>query len=226
MHEPKTTRCSKVIHKPRSILKRTNGSENNKALLQQRSHVPNLSPSSSSPRTTTPTRLHSRRSVHFTAVTVHYHATILGDNPSVSCGAPLALGWKRVFTSHYADLRSYEAQEHPYISSKSIDRLKLSAQRRESRLLQQGFGIPDIRRCMFQISALKKEAKRNKADFEQEKRDPLVVMGPTTGSGTHPVNEDAVRKSFPVTKSRDVRITHCRKRIGQLFQGRRHRIFV
>ena len=53
-----------------------------------------------------------QKMVSFSSVRVHYHACVVGDNPSVTEGAPLALAWKAVESQTYASLDAYEEDEH------------------------------------------------------------------------------------------------------------------
>lgn len=52
------------------------------------------------------------QTVRFLNVHVHFHDTVLGDNPSVSSGAPLAIGWQRLWAeTHPVDV--FEARQMP-----------------------------------------------------------------------------------------------------------------
>ena len=53
-----------------------------------------------------------QKTVSFSSVRVHYHAWVVGDNPSVTEGAPLALAWEAVESQTYASLDAYEEDEH------------------------------------------------------------------------------------------------------------------
>ena len=57
---------------------------------------------------TTPRR---KRYVSFHCVHVHEHVVVLGDNPSVSSGLPVALGGQRAIHSDIMDIDEYEMYE-------------------------------------------------------------------------------------------------------------------
>jgi len=63
----------------------TDDSEATVVLLQQHDQV------NAVPQLTASTQSETKQ-VKFSTATIHYHALILGDSPSVTCGAPLALG--------------------------------------------------------------------------------------------------------------------------------------
>ena len=104
--------------------------------------------------TTTSTMNLSLKRVRFGNVTVHYHPTILGDNPSVSSGAPLALGWKRVGDAeiYTVDAAQAAASSRPTESSslsssqQQKQQLKLGPCARQRRLQQAGVPYIDILR--------------------------------------------------------------------------------
>ena len=56
-----------------------------------------------------PTRIRRQRSVSFDSVHVHQHEVVLGDNPSVSSGLPIALGNRS--SSDVMDVDEYEQYE-------------------------------------------------------------------------------------------------------------------
>ena len=93
--------------------------------------------------------------VRFGFVHVHSHPIILGDNPSVSSGAPLALGWTRIGEAETCDVDAYEASHDS--NRPSSTQLKLSAGLRQRRLQQAGVKYGDLMRRMEQCDAWRQE---------------------------------------------------------------------
>ena len=93
----------------------------------------------------------NERRVKFSTVTVHWHNTVLGDNPSVSSGVPLALGW----TCMGEDTYCVEGTTLVALPRKTPDKLKLPAGVRERILRETGVKYVDILRRVEQCDALR-----------------------------------------------------------------------
>jgi hypothetical protein len=95
--------------------------------------------------------------VTFSIVEFHTHAVILGDNPSVSIGPPLAMGWKAV-QSDSLDLEGYETSRPPRRQKRD---LIIPRNMRVSWLREEGYARSEIAQVEDEIKMIKKYRKKN-----------------------------------------------------------------
>jgi hypothetical protein len=98
-----------------------------------------------------------RPSVTYSAVEFHTHNLILGDNPSVSVGPPLAMSWKAVETK-ILDLEEYETSRPP-----RRDRRDLVVPRsmRVTWLRAEGYARSELAEVENEIKVIKKHRRTN-----------------------------------------------------------------
>lgn len=117
------------------------------------------------------------RHVQFSTVIVHQHAQVLGDNPSVSEGAPLMLDWTAEESTTYPSIDDYEQHRHPT----AMPVRKLDAEERMWRLLDAGVTLQEI-----QLAEV--EAGRTRAERESTRQ--TILLG-----GTKPVFYKYIQKN-------------------------------
>jgi hypothetical protein len=95
--------------------------------------------------------------VTFKTVEFHIHALILGDNPAVSVGPPLSIGWEAV-TSVILDLDAYETARPPRQDSSD---LVVPRAMRVDWLREEGCARSEMARVENEIKVIKKHRLRN-----------------------------------------------------------------
>ena len=95
-----------------------------------------------------------RKSVQFDRVHVHFHETILGDNPACTHGPPIGIGWRRV-DSLTMGLREFERSNR--VPFKKQTQLKISPAKRLQILRANGYKKDRILERMHEIQALHAE---------------------------------------------------------------------
>jgi hypothetical protein len=95
-----------------------------------------------------------RRTVHFGTVHVYEFPIILGDNPSVLSGAPIALGCKCHYRSDHS-IDSYELCHRA--AEEGADVEVVSVNERERMLLKAGYNIYQIGNATRQADMIKKQ---------------------------------------------------------------------
>lgn len=88
--------------------------------------------------------------VWFDKVVIHEHAYELGDNPSVSEGAPLTIAWDAQDKQTY-EIEYYEAYNPSHKRRKSKNGLKLSVSDRAQLLLKSGYPMNEIVGATLQV---------------------------------------------------------------------------
>lgn len=96
--------------------------------------------------------LSSRSSVTFSAVEFHTHDLILGDNPSVSVGPPIAMGWKAM-KSEILDLEEYETSRSPRRKTRD---LIVPRSMRVTWLRAEGYARSELTEVEGEIKVIKK----------------------------------------------------------------------
>ena len=89
---------------------------------------------------TTPKTKNMKKQVGFSTIEIIELPVILGDNPSVSSGAPLTIGWKAQKRIRF-QLDFFETHRP---KRRSKDKLRMSAEERELLLLHQGHTLHEI----------------------------------------------------------------------------------
>jgi hypothetical protein len=93
----------------------------------------------------------NNKQVTFSELTVREYPLILGDNPSVSEGAPLTIGWKPQ-QSYTRNLELYE-----YTRKERKSKVpRRSVQDRAQILLCGGYGLEEIARATLMVEEVKK----------------------------------------------------------------------
>jgi hypothetical protein len=93
----------------------------------------------------------------FTTVTFHTHAIVLGDNPSVSVGPPLAMGWEAAY-SETVNLDEYEKSRPP--RREKCDML-LPKCIRMSWLQEEGYARSELKDAEDAIKVIKRYRRAN-----------------------------------------------------------------
>jgi hypothetical protein len=99
----------------------------------------------------------SQTRVTFTTVAFHTHAIVLGDNPSVSVGPPLAMGGETLY-SETVNLDEYEKSRPP--RREKCDML-LPRDTRLSWLREEGYARSEIKAAEDEIKVIKKHRRAN-----------------------------------------------------------------
>ena len=112
-----------------------------------------------------------RRTVSFSTVSVHMHPMVLGDNPSVSGGLPVAMGTKPIHTK-VEPLDDFEDQrnivlETGVVRPRTKDEMRLSNAEREKLLMEVGHSDGSFRRVMEEIQQIKANRRETKAGFSK-----------------------------------------------------------
>jgi hypothetical protein len=100
-------------------------------------------------RTSTP----KKKGVTFGSLTIHEHPVMLGDNPSVSSGPPLAISWEAQ-ASHFFSVDEYEASRPP---RRSKDTMQVPRSMREDWLRSAGYARSDFTEMNIKVLKTKKE---------------------------------------------------------------------
>jgi hypothetical protein len=97
------------------------------------------------------------KKVHFSTIDLHVHRLVLGDNPSISSGPPLTIGWRSEFSTQLS-VDEYE-QHHPDRRGKYA--LQVPRSLREDWLKDEGYSRSEMKEA--ETSALVVKAHRTKA---------------------------------------------------------------
>ena len=112
------------------------------------------------------------KKVYFDNVEINYHKIILGDNPAVSDGAPITIGWK-AHDHEVLDVDCFESLRKP----KGGD-LKLQVHDRAAILLARGYSIDQLAKCTQEVQKI--QMKRSES-AQNQKWDRLNLMAESTG---------------------------------------------
>ena len=99
--------------------------------------------------------------VHFSTVSVRYHATVLGVNPFCTSGPPISLGWYHDPSLADSDvpIDEYERHFHPTAPKSEWD-LALSRAERERRLLDAGYSRDKIAAAIREANRVKDQRRQ------------------------------------------------------------------
>ena len=110
-----------------------------------------------------------KRSVSFSTVQIHEHRMVLGDNPSVSRGLPVALDSKAIRTINRT-IDEFE-DESPHRRNKK--ELRLSNHHRQHLLVQGGHSDESFRRVSEEIHSIKQHRKQILLEDREEQQNKL-----------------------------------------------------
>ena len=102
-----------------------------------------------------------RSCVSFCNVEIREHEVQLGDNPSVSAGLPLTLGWKVVRSSIH-DVDEYESNR---LGSR-LGRRKMSKDERSSILQDCGYSMEEFAMIAVEIQKIKEQRSESARDWD------------------------------------------------------------
>jgi len=143
------------------------------------------------------TPIPGRRLVHFSHIEVYEFPCLLGDNPSVSAGAPLTLGWTHTSKAKM-DVRLFEQRRKPRRSGKD---LQSSAQSRQEYLTEvAGYTQAEIEDAAHQAASIRRKREKTAAAATNHKAFDKL----------HLVLETIVRKSSKTTSSRALLQRHLK----------------
>jgi hypothetical protein len=114
--------------------------------LKVRSQIESLAQSFGSDKSSTV----STKSVDWKDVQIRTYKIVLGDNPAVSIGPPIAIGWN-VCEETILDIESYE-NYHPYRRCK-LD-MQLPSSYRFEWLLEEGYSHVELRKAIAEVQAV------------------------------------------------------------------------
>ena len=99
--------------------------------------------------------------VHFSTVSVRYHATVLGVNPFCTSGPPISLGWCHdpSLADSNIPIDEYESYFHPTAPKSEWD-LALSRAERERRLLDAGYSRDKIAAAIREANRVKDQRRQ------------------------------------------------------------------
>ena len=99
--------------------------------------------------------------VHFSTVSVRYHATVLGVNPFCTSGPPISLGWYHdpSLADSNVPIDEYERYFHPTAPKSEWD-LALSRAERERRLLDTGYSRDKIAAAIREANRVKDQRRQ------------------------------------------------------------------
>ena len=103
----------------------------------------------------------AQRAVHFSTVSVRYHATVLGVNPFCTSGPPISLGWYHdpSLADSNVPIDEYESFSHPTAPKSEWD-LALSRAERERRLLDAGYSRDKIAAAIRETNRVKDQRRQ------------------------------------------------------------------
>jgi len=107
----------------------------------------------------------ARRAVSFSTATLHSHQIVLGDNPAVTSGPPLALGWK-AFESATVDLDEYEALK-PSSSTRKKNEMLVPRSVREDMLKFAGFSRGEMNEVSQQMAKIRQQRADSSQDLKK-----------------------------------------------------------
>ena len=103
----------------------------------------------------------AQRAVHFSTVSVRYHATVLGVNPFCTSGPPISLSWYHdpSLADSNVPIDEYESYSHPTAPKSEWD-LALSRAERERRLLDAGYSRDKIAAAIRETNRVKDQRRQ------------------------------------------------------------------
>lgn len=94
------------------------------------------------------------KKVWFDSVVINYHKMILGDNPAVSDGAPVTIGWV-AHDFEIVDIDCFEATRPP--KAKKLSSMKLPVEDRAAILLQNGYSVKQLAKTLQQVEEIQRQ---------------------------------------------------------------------
>jgi len=119
------------------------------------------------------------RGVKFGMVHIRTHDVILGDNPAVSRGPPLALNWDAVDSEHFS-LEDYENKFGPGGHAK-----KVSIRTREDWLREMGHTTESFNRVCTEIEDIQISRQRSKKELVLTPEQEYFIMAQASGARYH-----------------------------------------
>jgi hypothetical protein len=117
------------------------------------------------------------KKVGFDSVEIKYHKYILGDNPAVSDGAPISIGWK-AHDHEIVNVDCYEATRASTKNKKKSKPPRLAVHHRAKILLKSGYSVGQLADMTQQVQ----EVQRQRAESsENQKWDRLNEFAESSG---------------------------------------------
>lgn len=114
------------------------------------------------------------KKVWFDSVAINYHKMILGDNPAVSEGAPVTIGWD----AHEVEVVDVDCFEATRPKAKKVSSMKLAVEDRAAILLQNGYTIKQLAKTLQQVEEIKTQRAQSS---EMSKWDRLNEFAESSG---------------------------------------------
>lgn len=114
------------------------------------------------------------KKVWFDSVAINYHKMILGDNPAVSDGAPVTIGWD----AHDVEVVDVECFEATRPKAKKLSSLKLPVEDRAAILLENGYTIKQLAKTLEQVEEIQRQRAQS---CEMSKWDRLNEFAESSG---------------------------------------------
>lgn len=105
-----------------------------------------------------------RKTVRFGTVTIFVHANILGDNPSVSAGPPLAIDWKALHSTTLS-LDAYEEQNPG--PRRTSGELLLPRMMRDDILRHEGYARSEMKEVIQEVLKIKSQRENSARDGQR-----------------------------------------------------------
>lgn len=102
-----------------------------------------------------------KRNVGFQTIEIREHHVELGDNPAVSDGIPLTLGWKVLRLTKF-DIDVHEIRK----AGRETRNLRIPADLRASILLQEGHSISELMTTAIKINGIKQARKESAKNWD------------------------------------------------------------
>lgn len=115
------------------------------------------------------------KKVWFDSVAINYHKMILGDNPAVSDGAPVTIGWD-AHEMEVVDVECFEATRPK--KAKKLSSLKLAVEDRAAILLENGYTIKQLAKTLQQVEEIQRQRAQS---CEMSKWDRLNEFAESSG---------------------------------------------
>ena len=108
------------------------------------------------------------KKVVFDSISIRRHPLVIGDNPSVTSGAPLQIGWKVMSeATHSIDLYEYLQEQN---GRRSRRELRFPVDVRSQILIDSGHSVEEICDATFMVLTIKRQRKESSRDAKCDRQ--------------------------------------------------------